>query len=258
MNPFASRITGNSWVVPVSALSLVLGFMVMTASITATTRQSRLGLLGPSQGIRVGTGTVDFQEQYVKLQEQNKTMSEEVKHLRAENDKLQRALGEGNSSTKVLNEGIEQAKAFAGLTELQGPGLKVTLLDSRKTPPPGMMANDSIIHDTDVLKVTNELFAAGAEAIDVNGHRIVTTSTFRCVGPVIHIDGVPVASPVAIRAIGDPETLLGGIKLPNGVLDEMQRFDKDMVQIETVKDMRISAYSGSTERKFSKVPRPRK
>jgi uncharacterized protein YlxW (UPF0749 family) len=253
MNPFASRISfaRNNWVVPVSALSLVLGFMVMTASITAKTRQTRLGQLGASQGIRVGYGTIDLQEQYVK-------MSDEVKSLRAENDKLQKALGQGNSSTKLLNEGIEQAKAFAGLTELQGPGLKITLVDSRKNPPMGYDPKDSIIHDEDVLKVTNELFAAGAEAIDVNGHRVVTTSTFRCVGPVIHVDGMPVASPVVIRAIGDPATLLGGLQLRNGVLDLIKGFDKDMVQIETVKDMRLSAYSGSTEQKFSKVPRPSK
>src|SRR3954468_8812751 len=99
MNPFATRMNANNWVVPVSALSLVLGFMVMTASITATTRSSRLGLLGASQKGRVASGTLDLQEQYV-------TLSEEVKNLRGENDKLQKALGDRSSSTKVLNEGI--------------------------------------------------------------------------------------------------------------------------------------------------------
>jgi uncharacterized protein YlxW (UPF0749 family) len=247
MNPFASRIGGNNWVVPVSALSLVLGFMVMTASITATTRSSRLGLLGASQGQRVAAGPLDIQDQYVK-------MSEEVKSLRNENDKLQKALGDRSSSTKVLNEGIEQAKAFAGLTELQGPGLKVTLADSRKDPPNKFVAGNYIIHDTDVLKVTNELFASGAEAIELNGHRVVTTSSFRCVGPVINVDGVPISSPIAIRAIGDPATLEGGMNLPLGVLSEIRQSDPAMVQIEQVKDMRIAAYGGSTERRFSKVP----
>jgi uncharacterized protein YlxW (UPF0749 family) len=247
MNPFATRMSANAWVVPVSALSLVLGFMVMTASITDVTRSSRLGLLGASQKSRVSLGTIDQMDQYLK-------MREEVTNLRAENDKLQQALGDRNSSGKVLNDAIEQAKAFAGLTELQGPGVRVTLLDSHKSMANGLQGNDSIIHDTDVLKVTNELFAAGAEAIDVNGHRVVTTSSFRCVGPVIHVDGVPVASPITIRAIGDSATLEGGLNLPMGVLAEIRTTDPGMVQIEQVKDMRITAYDGSTARKYAKVP----
>ncbi|MFI5385551.1 MAG: DUF881 domain-containing protein [Fimbriimonadales bacterium] len=239
-------MSGNNWVVPVSVLSLVLGFMVMTASITATTRSSRLGLLGASQSGRVATGTLDLISQYT-------TLSEEVKALRAENDKLQRALGDRSSSTQVLSEGLEQSKAFAGLTDLQGPGVKIILSDSRKDPPNMAMSKDYIIHDEDVLKVTNELFAAGAEAIDVNGHRVVTTTWFRCVGPVIHVDGVPVASPIVIRAIGDPATLEGGLNLPLGVLDLVRRTDPAMVQLEQVKDMTVAAFGGSTERKFAKA-----
>jgi uncharacterized protein YlxW (UPF0749 family) len=240
-------MSGNAWIVPVSALSLVLGFMVMTASITATTRSSRLGLLGASQQERVNSGTIDFQSAFIQL-------NDEVKTLRGENDKLEKALGDRNSSSKVLNEGIEQAKAFAGLTDLEGPGLQITLLDSRKDPPNSFVAVNYIIHDTDVLKVTNELFAAGAEAIDVNGHRVVTPSSFRCVGPVIHVDGVPIASPIVIRAIGDSATLDGGLNLPLGVLAEIRHTDPAMVQVEQVKDMRIAAYGGSTEQKFAKVP----
>ncbi len=232
---------GNAWVLPVSVLSLVLGFMVMTASITDKTRTTRLGFLGASQYGRVATGTLDFQDQYVK-------MSAEVKTLRSENDKLQKALGDRNSSAKLLNEGLDEAKAFAGLTDLQGPGVKVTLSDSRRR----ATGEDAIIHDTDVLKVTNELFAAGAEAIDVNGHRVVTSSSFRCVGPVIHVDGVPVASPVVIRAIGDPAALDGGLNLPLGVLALIRITDKDMVQVEQVKEMRIAAYGGSTAFHFAR------
>lgn len=249
MNPFASRMSGNAWIIPVSALCLVLGFMAVTAGITATTRSSRLSLLGASQGIRVGMGPIDLQEEYAKI-------SDEVAKLRAENEKLQNSLGRRDSTSKVLNDSLQEAKAFAGLTELEGPGVSVTLADSKKPPPPMPLANNYIIHDMDVLKVVNEMFAAGAEAIDVNGHRVVTTSSFRCVGPVIHVDGVPVASPVVIRAIGDPAALQGGLELPDGVLAEIRQTDPDMAQIQQIKDMRLGAYTGSTARKFSKAPPP--
>jgi uncharacterized protein YlxW (UPF0749 family) len=72
------------------------------------------------------------------------------------------------------------------------------------------------------------------------------------------VDGIPVASPMIIRAIGDPGTLEGGLNLPNGVLFEIRQTDPDMVQIEQVKDMRIAAYGGSTDRRFAKVPEDKK
>lgn len=55
----------------------------------------------------------------------------------------------------------------AGLVGLTGPGLVITIDDSRKTAKPGENANLYVIHDEDILRVVNELRAAGAEAIEI-------------------------------------------------------------------------------------------
>ena len=42
-----------------------------------------------------------------------------------------------------------------------------------------------IIHDTDVLRVVNELWNAGAEAVTVNNRRVGPGTNYRCVGTTI-------------------------------------------------------------------------
>lgn len=228
---------------------MVLGFMMMSAWVTKENRSSRLAFAGPSQANRVGAGTIDMQERYDQL-------SQEVAKLRAENTRLQKALGDNSSSTKVLNDSLQDAKALAALTELEGPGVLITLRDSSK-PVQGFGA-DAAIHDYDVLRVVNELWNAGAEAIAVNGHRVSAGTSFRCVGSTILVNDVRIASPVQIRAIGDSQTITGAMNLPGGVLDELRQADPAMVAIEAVKKMRLSAYTGSTQRKFGTVPKDSK
>lgn len=244
MNPFLTRITGNDWVLPVSGLSLILGFMMSLAWITDQTASDRLGKLDPSQASRIQTGNINMFDEYIKL-------SNEVKKLRGDLTRMENAVGDQTKQTKELNKSLQEAKLFAGLTEVEGPGIEVTLRDDPKAADTGIGGND-IIHDTDVLRVVNELWASGAEAIAVNKHRIVATSSFRCVGPVIHVDHVPISSPVRIQAIGDPETLEGALMLPLGVIQEIRQSGQpSMAVIERFQKQRLPAFTGSTAGKLA-------
>lgn len=249
VRPLINRSPENNWVWPVSALCLVLGFMLQKAWVTEQTRSSRFAQAAPQLQARVGSGSLDLQEEAEKL-------SEEVQHLRAENSKMEASISTQTGSTKVLDEQLQEVKAFAGLTEVEGPGIVVTLRDSTK--PPQAFQQEQIIHDGDVLRVVNELWNAGAEAIAVNGHRVVTTTSIRCVGSTILVNNSPVASPVTVRAIGDGATMLGALNLPGGVLAEIRDTDPAMVQIDIVKAMKLPAFSGSTEVHLLKVPAPSK
>lgn len=241
MNPFKSRITEN-WVMPVSAMGFILGILLHVTWITQNTRSGRLNTLDPDMAKRIGSGSLDLLSEVQRV-------SQEVAKLREENTKLQNAMSSTTGQTKLLNDTLQEAKEFAGLTTLEGPGIRVTLRDAA-----GAESGNQIIHDVDVLKVVNELWAAGAEAISVNGHRIVGKSSFRCVGPVIHVDNIPIAPPVVVRAIGDPGTLRGALTLPLGVLAEIRSTgDPSMVAIDSVEKQVLPAYTGGTARKYGKT-----
>lgn len=247
-NPFGKHVNTKSWEWPVSLVSLLLGVMISLAWINQKTQAERSEQLPPDIRRRYIEGRIDLNE-LTKL-------SEEVSRLREENTKLQNAMADNSKQSKVLNESLQEVKMFSGLTDVEGPGLTITLRDSEDES--SGMPEDRIIHDGDVLRVVNELWASGAEAIEVNGHRIVMNTSFRCVGPVIHVEGVPIASPVMVRVIGDTKTLEGAIKLPGGVLDELKTQDPNMVQIDRVTKHRFKAYAGNTVRKYITVPEAKK
>ena len=79
-------------------------------------------------------------------------------------------------------EEIAALKIRAGLTALAGAGVTVEMDDSNRSAKSGDDPNLYVIHDDDVLRVINELRAAGAEAISINGQRLIETSEIRCAG----------------------------------------------------------------------------
>ena len=239
----------QAWLWPVSTLALAVGFAGSMAWLTGLT-QDGLDRLPPDMQTRLSSDELDNEREYAEL-------SEEVTKLREEMTRMENAIAEGSEGAKQLNESLQNTKLYAGLTEVEGPGISVVLKDSELPTASILDLNSSIIHDTDVLRIVNELWSSGAEAISVNGLRVGPRSSFRCVGPTILVDSVRIASPVTIRAIGDPETLMGAMNLPGGPLDQIRSGDPDMVRIEIFDSRVLPAFAGATTSKFAEPTRDR-
>lgn len=138
----------------------------------------------------------------------------------------------------------ELIKLGAGVVALQGPGVVVTIDDSKRPSKPGDNPNLYLIHDDDILKVINELRAAGAEAISINEQRLIATSEIRCAGPTLSVNNTRYSPPYDIRAIGDQKTLENALKMRGGVVETLQ-FWGIQVTIKTAEDVFIPAYKGT-------------
>lgn len=150
---------------------------------------------------------------------------------------------------------LAEARFLAGLTPVQGPGVVVTLTDSKKpfpAPMPVGVTPPNTIHDSDINQVVNELKAAGAEAVAVNGQRLVATSSIRSAGPTVFINSVPQAPPFVINAIGDPKALASALNLPGGIASIFKNFDPAMFSIRQAQTLTLPAYSGSSEPRYAK------
>jgi len=92
----------------------------------------------------------------------------------------------------------------AGAVALTGPGVRITVADA-----PGAQDGDAErrVHDSDLRVVVNGLWAAGAEAVSVNGIRVSTRTAVRSAGQAVLVDLVPLSGPYVIEAIGDPDRL---------------------------------------------------
>lgn len=200
---------------------------------------------------------------YLQEKRSTQALEEEIRTLRARTTELENALASGTKQTQVLNQSLQEAKMLAGLTEVEGPGIELILRDSTKKHAPGSIESALpdlfIIHDYDLLRVVNELRQAGAEAVSINRQRIVATTGIRCVGPVIFVNDVKMASPFVIHAIGDPQTLVSALRMPGGVLADIIEADPKMVEIKVLEKVHIPAYTGSTQFRYARpvLPEPK-
>lgn len=97
----------------------------------------------------------------------------------------------------------------AGAETVSGPGVVVTLTDAPPPArvPPGRSVDDYVVHQQDIEAVIDALWAGGAEAVAIQDKRVVATSSIRCVGNVILVDGETFSPPYVVAAIG-PTTAL--------------------------------------------------
>ena len=98
----------------------------------------------------------------------------ELKSKYDENQKVveeyQNSSSTNNSLIASMKNQIDYLSLLSGTTDVKGEGVIITLSDG-ETPSDTSTRTDTLVHDSDVLTVVNELKAAGAEAISVNGHR---------------------------------------------------------------------------------------
>ena len=218
-------------------------------------------ILGAMLGLSVKTQTIKQQQDKLgqlqgttMLAKTNTDLQRRVAQLQSDNAQLVKSAPSDTERLKLLSTDLAKAQFLAGLTDVKGPGIIVTLNDSQKPSvamPPGF-APPNIIHDTDIGSVVNELKASGAEAISVNGQRIAAVSPIRCVGPTIMVNFTPQAPPFVIKAIGDPKTLKTGINLPGGVAAPFVSYDPAMFTTQIAKQpLLISAYSGPIPQKYA-------
>ncbi|NED98717.1 DUF881 domain-containing protein [Phytoactinopolyspora halotolerans] len=145
----------------------------------------------------------------------------DAENLRSEIDELTEQLGD--NETKEIQQQLEELQTTAALGSVEGSGITVTLDDSPQadTPEqdlaPGTHVEDYIIHQQDLEAVMNALWAGGADAMMVMDQRIGNTSTVRCVGPVLQLEGKQYSPPYTISAIGDTDAMLDALERSEAV-----------------------------------------
>jgi len=174
----------------------------------------------------------------------------EYEELKEENDKNLKIVEEyktsaSNNSTLInsLTEQLNQMAALSGMKDVKGEGIVVTVDDSDMAISDNISTESMLIHDTDLRAIVNELNAAGAEAISINGQRIVSSTAIRCVGPVIQVNGIKVAAPFSIKAIGNAKYLESALNIKGGLVDSFEVYGIK-INITNEKSITISKYDG--------------
>lgn len=187
----------------------------------------------------------------VPQQQRIDELSMRINQLESENKRLKEGLEKVDTPVNgAADKGtIDGLKLFSGQVPVKGPGVVITLDDSSKN-----IANDDpnlyLVHDEDMLKVINELRAAGAEAISINGQRLIATSEIRCAGPTVSVNNVRSAPPFEIRAIGSIKDLVSAINMRGGVADTLKVWGIQL-DVKEEQEVFVPAYVADTQFKYA-------
>jgi len=189
--------------------------MYRTSRITLITMAFILGVLVMAQvqtqrltsKARASGSSADQAAILSSLVEANGTLRAEVDTLEAQLSNFRRGSDRGLLETLV--EELNHTKTVNGLVEVSGPGIEVRL--------------SGPLNALNVQDLVNELRNAGAEAIALNGERLVLWSAITMEKEGwLSVDGVRLASPYLFQAIGDPDTLETALMRSGGLIAVFQ------------------------------------
>src|SRR5690625_813792 len=143
----------------------------------------------------------DRSDEYTTRKQTVDNLEGEIRQLQNENLSL---------PGQRLLEAAQQMGISTGATAVEGPGLTIELRDATPSDGEGLTSEDRV-QDFDLEVVVNGLWAAGAEAIAINGHRITAMSAIRSAGDAVLVDFEPLQEPYEVEAIGEPNRLETGM-----------------------------------------------
>jgi uncharacterized protein YlxW (UPF0749 family) len=165
----------------------------------------------------------------------------------------------GNKQVAKFNRRANSVKGSAGLTQVSGPGVTVTLSDAPQSTSASTPDNLNLllVHQQDIQAVVNAMWKGGAQAITIQGQRVVSTTGIRCIGNSVQLQGVPYSQPYVISAVGDVATLADA--LSNDSYLQVYREDAEDPDINVGWDERVQtrviapAYDGLLGLSYAKV-----
>jgi uncharacterized protein YlxW (UPF0749 family) len=177
----------------VAGVALILGFLVVL-QIRAQDASSQLGARS-SQELTLLVANLD---------DRNDQLRAEVATLEQDLRELQAAKARGESSLGDLDRDLRRLRSWAGLDGVTGPGVSIRVTGD--------------IGGEGVMDLLNELRNAGAEAIAVDGTRLLARTVVA--GPIgaLSVDDRVLADPFMVDAIGSPEALTGSLTRAGGVV----------------------------------------
>ena len=185
--------------IAVSLVALVLGVLAVSQFRSQDVYSRSLQLETPSSLTTLIAG----------LAERNSGLREEIFDLRLRVQSAEASVSTGLFSLEEGARQLRQLRVFAGDGPVHGPGIAVVV--------------DGAFDERAMTDLTNELRNAGAEAISVGDVRVGPRSWFGPATPGgLTVDGIRVAGPWTIRAIGATDVLYVAITRTGGIIGQFE------------------------------------
>ena len=221
-------------------LTIVLGLIcfVLVAVMFAqfkTVERTDITSIEAMRETELRTTLANWKAKYEEAEKELIQTREKIDEYRQKGENSQEAL-------VLLEKELKEANLLLGKTDVVGNGVIVTLSDNSQTQ----------IDIYDILQLLNELKLAGAEAISINGIRIVNTTDVAIINnSYIKIDDNRLNSPYVVKAIGDPVKLESGLmQKDSGYIDKIINAVDKTAAVERADNIIIPKYDGKLTTKY--------
>ncbi|WP_371651739.1 DUF881 domain-containing protein [Streptomyces mirabilis] len=147
-----------------------------------------------------------------ELDNRTQRLEDEKQGLEDQRTELENSSNQAAEARKQTAEKEKQLGILAGTVAAQGPGITLTINDTKGTVKADML-----------LDAIQELRAAGAEAIQVNGVRVVASTYLADSGKGVSVDGNKITQPYRFKVIGKPQDLEPALNIPGGVVQTLEK-----------------------------------
>lgn len=202
-------------------------------------------------GVSPNVKSTELISEVSRLRNDKDVLQKELVGLEEKIKAIESAAADENVLIKRINDDLDKYKKFSGLSDVIGPGIEVSVDNPPKEI--GITYEINIIYDYEsLLSLINELNAAGAEAVSINGQRLTAISEIRTAGNNINVNSVPLSAPFIIKAIGHPDTLEGAISQRFGIVNAIR--DKGyLLETKKYESITIEKYNGIVEFNYAKI-----
>ncbi|MFH8883341.1 DUF881 domain-containing protein [Streptomyces californicus] len=164
-----------------------------------------------------------------EVDDRTQRLEDEKQRLEDQRAELENSSDQAEEARKQTLEKERQLGILAGTVAAEGPGITLTITD-----PSGAVAPDML------LDALQELRAAGAEAIEVNGVRVVANTYFSGDAGDVQVDGKQIEAPYEFSVIGKPQDLEPALNIPGGVVQTLEK-EQATVLVEQSDDIVVDA-----------------
>ncbi len=212
---------------------IILGFVIATQSRSVEIEEPITAIRERIENKQNILAEEELKEEFLKEQ-YNKELELRKQYLQVEGDFVKE---------RLITE-WEDARLKAGFVGVKGVGIILKLSDAEVE---GLGGYDSfVVHDQDIIKIVNHLKIAGAQAISVNGERILSTSEIICTGPTVQINRNRYPVPFEIKAIGEAEKLYDEIN-DSAIIKELKLLGFEL-DIKMEDEIQINGFTGNINR----------
>lgn len=189
-----------------------------------------------------------LRDEVLKWKEKYDKKYDELQNADKELEKERQVSISTDSSSVEKQEKLKKLNTYLGLTDVIGEGVIITVQDNTSSI---LGTSNDIVHDADLRALINEIKNHNAEAISINGQRIVPSTAINCAGALTQVNNEAIGSPFVIKVIGDKNTLYNNLLRPGSYLKLLEN-DGIITNIERSDEITIERYKGVLTDKYIK------